>query len=108
MLYLYHAGQYEFENTQYLTTLSGLGPADYHIRIIAQGEPGDRKVFRRTFTIPDNPLDCSPYLINNGFTSNGNEVTAWFSSTGLHDSFTCRLDREQPVPCKPVILVTEP
>ena len=95
----YYIGQYE-SNTDYLVTLSGLEPAIYRIRLIVEGEPGDRNVFRRSFTIPDNPLDCSPYLVNNGIVSDNEQVTVTFTSTGLYDSFTCQLDYEQPVPCK--------
>lgn len=84
----------------YLVTFSGLEPATYRIRAVVEGEPGDRNVFRRSFTIPDNPLDCSPYLINNGIVSADEQVTFTFSSTGLYESFTCQLDHEQPVLCK--------
>ena len=86
--------------TEYLTKLLGLQPADYRIRVVAEGDRGDRFVFRRSFTIPESPLDCSPYLIDRGIVSEGNKVTVSFSSTGMHDSFTCKLDRGKPVPCK--------
>lgn len=95
--------------TNFLTTLSGLEPDDYRIRVVAEGDPGDRYVFRRSFTIPESPLDCLPYLIGRGMVSKRDEVTATFSSTGslssnqTYDSpaFTCQLDRGKPVPCKP-------
>ena len=86
--------------TEYLTKLLGLQPAGYRIRVVAEGDRGDRFVFRRSFTIPESPLDCSPYLTNRGIVSEGNKVTVSFSSTGMHDSFTCKLDRGKPVPCK--------
>ena len=86
--------------TNYLTTLSELEPADYRIRVVAEGDPGDRYVFRRSFTIPESPMDCSPYLINRGMVSKRDEVTVTFSSTGFYDSFTCQLDGGKAVPCK--------
>ena len=86
-------------------TLSGLEPAYYRIRIIAEGEPGDRKVFRRSFTIPKKPLDCSPYLLDQGISSNGDKVIFTFASTGLYSSFICQLNRDQPVPCKLTVIL---
>ena len=96
----WHVGQSRV-GTTYQITLSELEPANYRIRIIAEGEPGDRRVYRRTFTIPENPLDCSPYLTDDGISSSGDTVTFTFTSTGLYSSFMCQLDRDQPFPCKP-------
>ena len=86
--------------TQYLTTLVGLKPAYYRVRVVASGDPNDRYVFRRSFIIPESPLDCSPYLINRGMVTKRDEVTITFSSTGLYETFTCQLDGDKPVPCK--------
>ena len=96
----WYAGQYQ-SGTIHQITLSGLEPADYRIRLIAEGDPGDRKVYRRSFTLPENPLDCSPYLTDEGISIDGNTVTFTFASTGVYSSFTCQLDRNQPVSCKP-------
>ena len=104
----WYVGQFQ-SGTYYQITLSGLEPADYRIRLIAEGEPGDRKVYRRTFTLPENPLDCSPYLTGQGISSDGDTVTFTFTSTGVYSSFTCQLDRDRPVSCKPTssLLCTE-
>ena len=95
----WYAGQYQ-SGTIHQITLSGLEPADYRIRLIAEGDPGDRKVYRRSFTLPENPLDCLPYLTGEGISIDGDTVTFTFTSTGVYSSFSCQLDRNQPFSCK--------
>lgn len=87
--------------------LTELDPADYHIKVVAVGEPGDEYVFTRNFTISESPMDCVPYLTNRGVIPNGDQVTFTFSSTGFYDSFTCQLDEEQPVLCKSYKLIND-
>lgn len=83
-------------------SFSGIIPGKHVLRIIAQNSRQDRMVVRRFFAAPSNLTGCSPYLINDGVTVQGNgSARVEFAAIGQPSkSFLCRLDQQTTVPCE--------
>ena len=79
---------------------TSLRPGSYTLRVTASNSRDDRRVWRRALYIASDPSECSVHLINRGIVVRGSTASVDFAGSGSFFSFSCRLDREEFLPCK--------